>query len=386
MNREKLEIWLLEQTRETCIEIAVRASLRSLPILTYDERFQEEGKHQILAIMRAILTAAVASNQPSQEFIGISANTAKAVDDMVSHYLTTSGEAYLLESGDRLSLRSEFSDVFRSVHYCALTVSSKVFHLDSLNAVVLSKASTKELFQEVERDFRINAEKLFSVPLWMTGIRSPFDSGIPGHIAEQFPSKQNLLTVDLVWSFWRDWYQGFLDGKPLDWELQRRVALIPDADWEKGPEHIAGLIEQIREPFVLRERIAELETLLPERATSRLGIGGNNPPERIDDIKTPQQAITAIWTALDDLKEESNAEHPNREKIKAAIAWINAVASTCAKWAGGHLDAGIREAAKAAGKTAGIATTGTLAMNWPEVQSAIGKVIESASKWLSYFN
>ena len=28
------------------------------------------------------------------------------------------------------------------------------------------------------------------------------------------------------WSFWHEWYQGFLDGKPLDWELQRRVALI----------------------------------------------------------------------------------------------------------------------------------------------------------------
>ena len=49
--------------------------------------------------------------------------------------------------------------------------------------------------------------------------------------------------------FWREWYQGFLDGKPLDWELQRRVALIPDADWEKGPEHIAGIIEKIRLQF-----------------------------------------------------------------------------------------------------------------------------------------
>jgi hypothetical protein len=51
------------------------------------------------------------------------------------------------------------------------------------------------------------------------------------------------------WSFWRDWYQGFLDGKPLDWELQRRVALIPDEDWDKGPEHIAQLIDQIRKDF-----------------------------------------------------------------------------------------------------------------------------------------
>lgn len=56
------------------------------------------------------------------------------------------------------------------------------------------------------------------------------------------------------WDFWRDWYQGFLDGKPLDWELQRRVALIPNEDWEKGPKHIAEKIEEIRQEF--RARLA----------------------------------------------------------------------------------------------------------------------------------
>ena len=64
-------------------------------------------------------------------------------------------------------------------------------------------------------------------------------------IATEFVSEDS----DGPWSFWREWYQGFLDGKPLDWELQRRVALIPDEDWEKGPEHIAGIIEKIRLEF-----------------------------------------------------------------------------------------------------------------------------------------
>jgi hypothetical protein len=31
-----------------------------------------------------------------------------------------------------------------------------------------------------------------------------------------------------------------LEGRPLDWDLQREVALIPDEDWEKGPEHIGA--------------------------------------------------------------------------------------------------------------------------------------------------
>lgn len=55
------------------------------------------------------------------------------------------------------------------------------------------------------------------------------------------------------WSFWREWYQGFLDGKPLDWELQRRVALIPDEDWEQGPEHIARKIEEIKAEYLAEQ-------------------------------------------------------------------------------------------------------------------------------------
>ncbi len=62
-------------------------------------------------------------------------------------------------------------------------------------------------------------------------------------------SKSYLYQSQGICDFWRDWYQGFLDGKPLDWELQRRVALIPDADWEKGPAHIAEKIEEIRREY-----------------------------------------------------------------------------------------------------------------------------------------
>ncbi|WP_248409386.1 hypothetical protein [Aliiroseovarius sp. S2029] len=63
------------------------------------------------------------------------------------------------------------------------------------------------------------------------------------------PHAHRLTASSDQWRFWRDWLQGFLDGKPLDWELQRRVAEIPDADWEKGPEHIAEKIEEIRNEF-----------------------------------------------------------------------------------------------------------------------------------------
>ncbi len=54
-------------------------------------------------------------------------------------------------------------------------------------------------------------------------------------------------------SFWRDWYRGFLIGDPIDWELQRRVALIEEAIWEAGPEAVAEEIERIRAEWLAEQ-------------------------------------------------------------------------------------------------------------------------------------
>ena len=75
------------------------------------------------------------------------------------------------------------------------------------------------------------------------------------------------------WSFWLDWYQGFLNGHPLDWELQRRVALIEDTIWDAGPEAVAAEIEKIREEYQrtvtpLPQRFPELEPTSTKRLIS----------------------------------------------------------------------------------------------------------------------
>ena len=53
-----------------------------------------------------------------------------------------------------------------------------------------------------------------------------------------------------VWGFWHRWYRAHLeDGPPLDWKLQEAVALIPDEDWEAGPERVAARIAEIEARF-----------------------------------------------------------------------------------------------------------------------------------------
>lgn len=174
-----------------------------------------------------------------------------------------------------------------------------------------------------------------------------------------------FLSSDSLWSFWRDWYQGFLDGKPLDWELQRRVALIPDEDWEKGPEHIARLIEDIRARFELEKRIEELETekqVWQERA--RLGIGGNHPPEAIEDVRIVQEII---WAPIEELKAETHLEAPDKSKVKRILEGL----IQAAKWLGEK----ILESAIAA-------TVGACFANPAKAQQILRQIIDATANWL----
>ena len=153
--------------------------------------------------------------------------------------------------------------------------------------------------------------------------------------------------------FWHAWYQGFLDGKPLDWDLQRRVALIPDDDWAKGPEHIAKCIAEIRARFVLEQRIAALEEELRATAVSRHGMGGNFPPEPVDEAMPVAKELLIIWEPLQEIKQELAAEEPDTGRIRKALELLAVALKSgvvwCAKKADLAVDSAIKWAIPAGG-------------------------------------
>ncbi len=71
------------------------------------------------------------------------------------------------------------------------------------------------------------------------------------------PARYNLKTMkasadrDPKWVFWIKWYEGFVEGKPLDWDLQERIALDPN------PNEIISelLIQLLSDELPLAERI-----------------------------------------------------------------------------------------------------------------------------------
>ena len=72
-------------------------------------------------------------------------------------------------------------------------------------------------------------------------------------------------TLGGPWEFWLRWYQDALDGRPPDWPLLEKIALIDDETWTAGPEAVNAEIEQIRRTHRTDAGRDPKELLLAER-------------------------------------------------------------------------------------------------------------------------
>ncbi|OLS52581.1 hypothetical protein BV392_11605 [Rhodovulum sulfidophilum] len=81
---------------------------------------------------------------------------------------------------------------------------------------------------------------VFLRPLW-PGV------ALPVGLARQYERLRSFWKDDApVWTFWQSWYKDMLAGRPVDWDFLRQVVLLPNKDWEAGPERIASLIGEMR--------------------------------------------------------------------------------------------------------------------------------------------
>lgn len=95
---------------------------------------------------------------------------------------------------------------------------------------------------------------VFDIALW-------HHEGMPVEVAENYQALLRFWQSDpKVWDFWERWYNGFLNGTPMDWDIQLAVASLPDEDWEKGPEWVAGKIAEIEAEF-LSKSLPQAETI-----------------------------------------------------------------------------------------------------------------------------
>ena len=114
------------------------------------------------------------------------------------------------------------------------------------------------------------------------------------------------------WSFWREWYQGFLDGVPMNWELQRRVALIGNAIWEAGPEAVAEEIERIRAEW-LAEQLPQAERVEFNPDSGKFFV----TPIEVAKPDLLGATLNQVSDALDDAMENpSNGLHDRSREVR----------------------------------------------------------------------
>ncbi|MCA8878530.1 MAG: hypothetical protein KDA73_00960 [Rhodobacteraceae bacterium] len=212
-----------------------------------------------------------------------------------------------------------------------------------------SGLSARTVYLALSRDAeRIEAGEaagtMFRHPVWR-------DVGEPTAVADARGKLLAFLDADPeLWGFWRRWYQGMFDGRPMDWDLQRAVALIPDAIWQRGPEAVAAEIAQIEAEFApepldqdalrghlerlaaapeLHADAAESVAVLIETAIARYC--DEVPANGLPDGFAPFGELPRVFNAIAATLRRSSAE---AEKIDALQALVNELHATIAQLRG----------------------------------------------------
>ncbi|WP_170565780.1 hypothetical protein [Ruegeria atlantica] len=287
---------------------------------------------------------------------------------------------------------SAFADAVFSAHYAALDESNPEIAVDVLSSSVLLRAAgyddddsdeagektvewSELAYRQADSDARLlensRPAQLFQQPLWLSA-SMPVTLATSYDKLTAYCSSQNEQWGDFL-DFFLEWYSGMLNGQPMPWDLQRRVALIDEAIWETGLEAVAEEIEKIRTKFDLEMRVEELEAELRHATVNRHGIGGNMPPEPLHDAPIAQELVI-VWQPLEELKDEVAKDDPDPTRLQKIIEALVTALKKGFAWCLKKCDLIVDTAIKWAIPTVG----GYLALN-PEKLEA---VIEAAKKLL----
>ena len=242
INRETLEAWLGVKDRGVAIAIGTRTALRVVPLIVVYVRAQpvERSAAMALPIFRAIAAPWVAGKWPTQgtAVSAAAARAASAAARAASAYAYVAAAAAAASASARAASDSAYA-------YVAAAIWAEI----RADADALEKG--------------LQADALMRRPLWT--------DGAPEWAEENWAKlKTDLLALDEDWHVWTDWYDDRLrgadhpDSRSLIEELELERVLISNADWEKGPKHINGMIAALEleyraKPPPQRSAIIEVE-------------------------------------------------------------------------------------------------------------------------------
>ena len=229
--------------------IASRAALRTLPaaMAVVGQTLKNiDGDRLLLVCARATLTSGVASTCAALDVERVTTAALSAADSAAYFADDPSFSNAFVARCAAHSAISASSNFPSPAHYARFAV-----HSVQTSASPTAAAFDATVFQTATQ------WELFDAVLW------PQEHAVQEFI-EQWSVFDQRQDPKGIWTFWKQWYRGMMEGVPLDWGLQLRVALIEDEIWKSGPEAVAREIERIQVKHELELEIAALRGQLAE--------------------------------------------------------------------------------------------------------------------------
>ncbi len=357
-DEESAEAWLKEQPHQIRIWFAVRCALRAVPGLQAEP--DETFDRLVFVSFRALLISTAAATCPAAEIreFGVDSAAAAAAAAAAAHtsaFTATHSAAFTACSAD-------------SAVYSA--ADSATYSASAAFSVSYSGLAEHATYSATSADTEHPGTWPF---LWPK-------KQMPDGFDMLWPELKSRLNTDPEkWAFWLEWYEAILEGKPLDWDLTRRIAReVTGAEWASGPEVVARRIEEIRARSELERRIGALEQSRDDTQStaSRLGIGGNNPPEPLGEVQGIAREVTIVWASVDELKTQVRSRTPDKDRVSEIVETLSLGLRAILRWCSHKADLAVDTLIKW-----GIPVGGAALVANPELLKA---VIEAARNWLSF--
>lgn len=371
--------WAADQQEDYLFCLNARCLLRNLPSAV-TLHGHVEGGNAALAALRVNLLVCVYANGirdninfgDAYEFLVGELSSKAPINQMdeIIQCMTFALDT-IIQFEDKIYSVSEVRE--KSVACWILAIhASNPFSLDeNIEAELRDPDKRKLAWQAINSDMKQGPS--LDTPIWGSDIDASYQKNWTFIRSQDYWSRHSEH-----WGFWQQWYQGFLSGKPLDWELQRRVALISEATWAAGPEVVANEIGSICAKFDLEKKVEVLErernALKAEMDRHRSG--GNNPPESMYIEAQVVKQTTIIWATVDALKAEIQKEYPNKSVLLQSIATLARSLAAILAWCGRKGDLSVDQIIKW-----GVPLGGAAILANPKL---VSDVIDAIKAWLTF--